>query len=763
MWERVKGLGAPARVKISAIEKPLVEVALTGSVGWRVTRAREARAADARRGRLAEFVAVALLVPLCTGAFSGLGQSVPSSQQNNQLPHLPPRVTQAQRFLAQRGWSAHQITGVRQTRLRGVVVKPKVAATANAADNSTAAWQPLGPSAVVSANYGLVTGRVSSIALDTVDSTGNRMYVGTTGGGVWLSQNAGTSNASTVVFTPLTDTLSALSGARDASISIGALTVQPGGTGVILAGTGDPNDALDSYYGAGILRSGDGGNSWTLIQATADQMFAFTGEGFAGFAWSTVDPQVVVAAVSQAYEGTLVNAEQPNASYAGLYYSTDAGATWSLSRIMDGTQDVEGPLDFFTVPNGNAVTAVVWNPVRRLFVAAVRFHGYYQSTDGVTWTRMTAQPGAGLTTKLCPTNHGFIGSVACPIFRGALAVNPVSGDTFAWTVDINNQDQGIWQDQCAISGGACSNQTVAFQNRLDASPLETNTAQGAATIVNGDYNLTLAAVPSAQDTVLLAGGNDLWKCNLATSCVWRNTTNANTCVSAQVAGYQHALAWSTTNPLEIFVGNDSGLWRSMDAIGESGTVCAATDASHFQNLNAGLGSLAEVMSMSQVTASPYTMLIGLGVNGTAGVKSTTGPTAQWPEILDGEGGPVAIDPANSANWYVNNQAGVSIHRCSQTGNCAQADFGTTPVVGNADVSGDGYTMTRPAPFIVDPLDATQLLVATCRVWRGPGDGSGWSGTNAISSVLDGVTGNSYCSGDSQVRTLTAMAVAAVAK
>ena len=35
--------------------------------------------------------------------------------------------------------------------------------------------------------------------------------------------------------------------------------MQPGGTGVILAGTGDPNDALDSYYGAGILLSEDQG------------------------------------------------------------------------------------------------------------------------------------------------------------------------------------------------------------------------------------------------------------------------------------------------------------------------------------------------------------------------------------------------------------------------------------------------------------------------------------------------------------------------
>ena len=47
---------------------------------------------------------------------------------------------------------------------------------------------------------------------------------------------------------------------------------------------------------------------------------------------------------------------------------------------------------------------------------------------------------------MCPTNPGRPGSIACPIFRGALAVNPQTGDTFAWTVDLNNQDQGLWQD-----------------------------------------------------------------------------------------------------------------------------------------------------------------------------------------------------------------------------------------------------------------------------------------------------------------------------
>ncbi len=618
--------------------------------------------------------------------------------------------------------------------------------------------------AVQTPNFGLVTGRVSALALDPSDATGNRLYAGTTGGGVWVANNAAASTPSSIAFTPLTDTLAALGGVSDASISIGAITVQPGGTGVILAGTGDPNDVLDSYYGAGILRSIDGGNTWSLIQETSDQEegisytdASFLGEGFAGFAWSTVNPQIVVAALSEAYEGTLVNADWPLNTYQGLYYSTDSGATWHMSTITDGGSKALQDPTTTPIALGIAATAVVWNPVRQLFVAAVRYHGYYQSPDGVTWTRMTAQPGAQLAADMCPPNYGQAGSIACPIYRGALAVNPQTGDTFAWTVDLNNQDQGIWQDRCAISAGTCSNPTISFATQWNTAALEASTLEGAATILDGDYNLALAAVPNEQDTLLLAGANDLWKCSLAMGCVWRNTTNSATCMSAQVAEYQHSLAWNTANPLEIFLGNDSGLWRSTDAIGEAGSPCAPTDAAHFQNLNSSLGSLAEVVSLSPVTDSPYKLMAGLGVNGTAGVKSSS-PTTDWPQILSGDGGPVAIDLTNDTNWYVNNQPGVAIYRCSQAAPCTPSSFGTSPVVTDADVGGDGDTMPTAAPFLVDPLDNSQLLIGTCRVWRGPANGSSWSASNAISPILSsGATGVS-CNGDGLVRSIAALAL-----
>ena len=508
------------------------EAGPSGRVGPEFSSARKAGWRAGPASRMLAALALAVLLAAVAIPVRAQGTSAQTAARGKAAPqrtrlasslgsNLPPKVIQAQRFLAERGWAPGSRRG-RTGAGRGGL--QQAGSRANAVGQqtqsaATATWQPLGPTAVVTPNFGLVTGRVSALAFDPADSTGNRLYLGTTGGGVWVAQNAGVGNPASVVFNPLTDTVAALSGVTDASISIGALTVQPGGTGVILAGTGDPNDALDSYYGAGILRSADGGNTWGLITSTklADPpVWSFAGEGFAGFAWSTINPQLVVAAVSQAYEGTLVNALLPGRSYEGLYYSDNAdflgvGVSWRLATITDGGgADVQGPNDAPALPDGNAATSVVWNPVRKLFIAAVRFHGYYQSLDGITWTRLAAQPGTGLTTTFCPTNYASTGSIDCPIFRGTLAVNPETGDTFAWTTDAYNQDQGLWQDSCAIvtsaSGSVCGNQNITFARQWNTTALDTSTNDGAATIENGDYTLALAAVPAG----LGQGQDTLW-------------------------------------------------------------------------------------------------------------------------------------------------------------------------------------------------------------------------------------------------------------
>ena len=616
-----------------------------------------------------------------------------------------------------------------------------------------ASWQPVGPQTVASQQYGNVSGRISSIAIDPADSTGNTVYVGTTGGGVWKSTNAADPAAS-VVFTPLTDTLPVFSlnagNSATASLSIGALSMNQG---VLLAGTGDANEATDSYYGSGILRSTDGGLTWTLIQNSLDGVagnHSFVGLGFAGFAWSGSTAGLVVAAVGDSAEGDLVNAPSAINSVKGLYYSTDAGVTWQMAVIQDGSQIVQTPLPTGGNHGGNAVTAVVWNPIRQRFYAAVRYHGYYESADGATWTRLTHQPGTSLTLTACPTNPGLLGNPNCPIFRGALAVQATTGDTFALTVDANNLDQGLWQDVCAVSGSICGN-SVTFGTQLASTPLETGS--GSTAIAQGDYNLALAAVPSGTDTLLYAGTEDLYRCSLSAGCILRNTINAvNGCAApARVAPAQHALAALPGTSL-LYIGNDGGLWRSTDGVAETGSPCSSSDASHFQNLNASLGSLAEVVSFAQHPTDPATLLVGLGANGTAATTSTA--TTAWPQLAIGEGGLTAIDPANPQNWYISTAAGVSIQSCSKGAACTATDFAGPATIASAQVNNDASVID--APWLLDPALTQDLIVGTCRAWRGPANsGALWSSSNAISHMFGGPQSSTCTTTNPVTRSLAA--------
>ncbi len=617
--------------------------------------------------------------------------------------------------------------------------------------NLSTPWQPAGPNQIASLAYGNVTGRITSVAIDPADATGNTVYLGTTGGGVWKSTNAA-APAANVQFLPLTDTLpvfSANSGTSALpSLSIGALAIQPTGgqNAVILAGTGDPNDATDSYYGSGILRSVDGGSTWTLAQGSRDGVagnHSFLGLGTAAFAWSTTTPNLVVAAMSQSAEGTLVNAPDATNSVLGLYYSTDAGTTWQMATIADGAQIVQRPLPSGANNGGNAATAVVWNPLRQVFLAAVRFHGIYQSADGVTWSRLATQPGTGLTAAACPTNPNGTGSPTCPLFRAALAVQPLSGDTYALAVDRNNLDQGLWQAPCTPAGQACTAANVAFTTRLTDTILEQGS--GSTAIPQADYDLALAATPAASgdtaNTVLYAGTIDLYRCAFPngnpTACLLRNTTNAlNGCAApAQVAPAQHTLATlALTQPL-VFLGNDGGLWRSPDGVAQTGTACSPSAATHFENLNSSLGSLAESVSLAAHPTDPNTLLLGVGANGTA-LTSAASSLSPWPQLAAGEGGTVAIDQANPLNLYLSTGPGVSITHCAKGSACTAADFTGPPTLGPTQVANDASLVD--APFLLDPALQSDILIGTCRVRRGPAaDGAQWSSANALSKPFGG--------------------------
>src|SRR5206468_3769305 len=145
----------------------------------------------------------------------------------------------------------------------------------------------------------------------------------------------------------------------------------------------------------------------------------FRGLGFAKIAFSSSNPSLVVAAAASTNGASPGGngGEVQGANGRGLYYSTDAGQTWSYASVND-----------FGVPTqAGSVGDVAFNPVHGKFYAAVRWHGYYSSSDGATWNRLPNQPGFIDGSGACPASPT---DNSCPEYRGSLSVREDTGEVF---------------------------------------------------------------------------------------------------------------------------------------------------------------------------------------------------------------------------------------------------------------------------------------------------------------------------------------------
>ena len=203
----------------------------------------------------------------------------------------------------------------------------------------------------------------------------------------------------------------------------------------------------------------------------------------------------------------------------------------------------------------------------------------------------------------------------------------------------------------------------------------------------------------------------------------------------------------------MYFANDGGIYRALD--GYTGLLTGACGGHNlFDSLNetsAGSApfSLTQFVSFSQHPTDPNTILGGAESNGSPATSTSQSDTS-WLNVNAGDGGYNEINPDNPTEWFTAN-TNVSIQRCAFGVDCRAQDFSDGLVVSNATVGGDSgpfYT-----PFILDPQNSGELLVGTCRVWRGATDGSGFS---ALTQSFE-TGGSESCSGGeiNQVRTLAA--------
>ena len=532
------------------------------------------------------------------------------------------------------------------------------------------------------------------------------MLLGGAYGGLWKSTNAGNlnSNPASVIWQALID--------DQPTLAVGAIAVQPGHSNVILVGTGETNSSGDSYYGLGILRSTDGGSTWTQIQSAASGQ-SFLGIGFSKIAFSTANPNVVVATTA-GDNGLYVGLEQDgNSTARGLYYSQDAGMTWNRVVLSDGA-----------VPA--SATAVVYNPnqgTNGTFYAFIRRHGLYSSTNGQNFTRVTVQPSAGLASGFCPASSN---ASSCLLYRGEFAVVPGRNEMYVWVVDVQPDnygnptpvDEGIWR---STNGG--TNWTAISDNGITNcgdSAFGPNSGCG---VEQGYYNLELAATPNSAGTDIYAGAVNLYKCTIAsggTTCTqgdWTNLTHVYGCnpgplgAPAHVHPDQHGIAFMVASGKAVgYFAHDGGISRTLDAYSGLNTGnCTGTN--QFDSLSESLGSMTEFVSVSVHPTNADILLGGTQGNGSPKTSSATS-SSTWQNALGGDGGFNAINPANPNEWFAANPY-LTILKCELGMACNEAGF--IEVVSPANLGGDQGAFYTP--YILDPQNSSEMLVGTCRVWR----------------------------------------------
>lgn len=645
-------------------------------------------------------------------------------------------VQRRQHVLAREQWQAkgRKIPGANAALLRNRAIQQKLKVRfaprmSQSAAGASGAWTSLGPSPLPSdasgvglQDYGWVTGRATAVAIDPNDPTGNTVYAGGAYGGVWKSSNAGTAspNPASVNWMPLTD--------NQATLAIGAIAIQPQLSipdptkSVVLAGTGETNSSADSYYGLGILRSADGGQSWTLISQDSTGTHSFAGLGFSQIAFSSSNPNLVVAAAASASQGIVENLENSFASSRGLYYSTDAGVSWQLAIVNDPSASISPA----------SATSVVYNAAAATFYTAIRFHGFYSSQDGINWSKLASQPGSGLNASSCPPQTTLPSS--CPIYRGEIAVVPNRagqsglGEMYVWYVDANDGDQGIWQ---SMDGGA------TWLQISDSGIANCGDSFGGCGTAQGSYNLTLAAVPNGTATDIYAGAENLYKCTITNAFPSCNGTGNNTFMNlthvfgcsdiAKVHPDQHAMDFLVANGTALlYFANDGGIYRALDGfLGLWTGTCGHSN--QFDSLNANLGPMTQFISVSE-SASDANLIFGGTQDNGAPATAFSQSSGSWVNVNGGDNGFTAVNPANENEWFVatppDSASGVNLFRCANGVNCHALDFANGQVADSNQLGGD--TGAFYFPFLLDPQNAGTLVLGTCRVWRGISSGGSFT-------------------------------------
>jgi len=186
-------------------------------------------------------------------------------------------------------------------------------------------WQYIGPENI--------SGRCTDVEAISPRGKNYTIWVGSATGGVWKSENEGTT------FEPVFEGMP--------TASVGDIAIDPNNNDIVWVGTGEANIFRSSNPGCGVFKTSDGGKTWSLMGL----------ENTYTIGRIRVNPKNsdIVYVAATGHEWT-ANKDR------GLFKTTDGGKTWVKSLFVD---DNTGVYDLVLDPNDpNTLYCTTWERMR---------------------------------------------------------------------------------------------------------------------------------------------------------------------------------------------------------------------------------------------------------------------------------------------------------------------------------------------------------------------------------------------------------------
>jgi len=444
-------------------------------------------------------------------------------------------------------------------------------------------WELTGPS-----NIG---GRVRELAVDP--TTEGVVYIAAATGGIWKSTNSGRKFEQAW---------------EDSSVqSMGAVAVDQ--NGVVWAGTGEPDMGGGSaYYGDGVYRSDDGGDTWVNM--------GLKNTGSIGaIAIDPEDPDRVFVAA----QGRLHDVDGDR----GLFLTENGGGSWS--EVVPGESFTVGAIDVAINPeNPDIVLTTTWDKVRaqdgRIYGKGSKL---YRSDDGgETWTDEQEAPlPISYDDPDLPVTETYVG-------RMGVAFAPSDPDTAYLT--------------STTAGGNFNGFFVSTDKGRDWEAVGP-TSGGDLQAITGGFGWWFGRVwvdPQDEDHVFVAG------VQLAESTDGGESWDLSFSVHAD----QHGLAWDPFVEDKVYLGNDGGFYRTNDngAVDGVWTKTKKLAITQLYSMDSSEEDVERVNAGSQDNNSLKTWGSDGSVDG------------DWVSYLGGDGMMNRIDPEDQDYYYA----------CYQFGGCS---------------------------------------------------------------------------------------------